>query len=290
MDERAVITVHGPFEGLDRLRGRAPRSSAALRAEGRIVAEKRPYIHSVGHCSRCKTTIEPRLSLQWCVKVGAAGQGRGRRGPRRPGRRSTRRSWPSATSTGSTTCTTGASRGSCGGATGSRSGTAPTARSSASARTRSRRRRGLDARTPTSSTPGSPPACGRSPPSAGRSRPRTLAKFYPTSVLVTGYDILFFWVARMMMFGLYAMDGDRRRSTPSRCTAWSATSSARRCRSRSATRSTRWTGWTRTAPTRPASPWPRGANPGTDVAIGEDWVQAARATSPTRSGTPPASR
>ena len=34
-----------------------------------------------------------------------------------------------------------------------------------------------------------------------------LAKFYPTTVLVTGYDILFFWVARMMMFGLYAMDG-----------------------------------------------------------------------------------
>jgi valyl-tRNA synthetase len=34
-----------------------------------------------------------------------------------------------------------------------------------------------------------------------------LAKFYPTSVLVTGYDILFFWVIRMMMFGTYAMDG-----------------------------------------------------------------------------------
>jgi valyl-tRNA synthetase len=34
-----------------------------------------------------------------------------------------------------------------------------------------------------------------------------LAKFYPTSVLVTGYDILFFWVARMMMMGLFAMDG-----------------------------------------------------------------------------------
>ncbi|NED68038.1 class I tRNA ligase family protein, partial [Streptomyces sp. SID10244] len=30
-----------------------------------------------------------------------------------------------------------------------------------------------------------------------------LEKFYPTSVLVTGYDILFFWVARMMMFGTY---------------------------------------------------------------------------------------
>ena len=31
-----------------------------------------------------------------------------------------------------------------------------------------------------------------------------LEKFYPTSVLVTAYDILFFWVARMMMFGTFA--------------------------------------------------------------------------------------
>ncbi len=33
----------------------------------------------------------------------------------------------------------------------------------------------------------------------------TLAKFYPTSCLVTGFDILFFWVARMMMMGLKFM-------------------------------------------------------------------------------------
>lgn len=32
-----------------------------------------------------------------------------------------------------------------------------------------------------------------------------LDKFYPTSVLVTGFDILFFWVARMMMMGLHFM-------------------------------------------------------------------------------------
>ncbi len=32
-----------------------------------------------------------------------------------------------------------------------------------------------------------------------------LAKFYPTSVLVTGFDIIFFWVARMMMMGLKLM-------------------------------------------------------------------------------------
>jgi valyl-tRNA synthetase len=34
-----------------------------------------------------------------------------------------------------------------------------------------------------------------------------LKKFYPTSVLVTGFDIIFFWVARMVMMGLYFTDG-----------------------------------------------------------------------------------
>ncbi len=38
-------------------------------------------------------------------------------------------------------------------------------------------------------------------------RTPALAKFYPTSVLVTGFDIIFFWVARMVMFGLKFMDG-----------------------------------------------------------------------------------
>ena len=32
-----------------------------------------------------------------------------------------------------------------------------------------------------------------------------LARFYPTTVLVTGFDIIFFWVARMMMLGLHFM-------------------------------------------------------------------------------------
>jgi valyl-tRNA synthetase len=32
-----------------------------------------------------------------------------------------------------------------------------------------------------------------------------LERYYPTSVLVTGFDIIFFWVARMMMMGLYFM-------------------------------------------------------------------------------------
>lgn len=35
-----------------------------------------------------------------------------------------------------------------------------------------------------------------------------LKKFYPTAVMETGFDILFFWVARMIMFGMHFMDGE----------------------------------------------------------------------------------
>ncbi|MGY4454145.1 valyl-tRNA synthetase [Bradyrhizobium sp. i1.3.1] len=62
-------------------------------------------------------------------------------------------------------------------------------------------------------------------------------RYYPTNALVTGFDIIFFWVARMMMMGLHFMkEGCRSRrstSTPS-----SATRRAPRCRSRRATSST----------------------------------------------------
>jgi valyl-tRNA synthetase len=33
-----------------------------------------------------------------------------------------------------------------------------------------------------------------------------LARYYPTDVLVTGFDIIFFWIARMMMMGMHFMD------------------------------------------------------------------------------------
>ena len=33
-----------------------------------------------------------------------------------------------------------------------------------------------------------------------------LKYFYPTSVLVTGYDIIFFWVARMIFSGIYNLE------------------------------------------------------------------------------------
>ncbi len=37
---------------------------------------------------------------------------------------------------------------------------------------------------------------------------KDLKKYYPTNVLVTGFDIIFFWVARMMMMGMYFMDDE----------------------------------------------------------------------------------
>jgi valyl-tRNA synthetase len=205
MDDRGVITAHGPYLGLDRFEAR-PAIVAALREQGRVVAEKRPYVHAVGHCSRCKTTVEPRLSLQWFVNTGplarAAGDavrdGRVRIEPAELAKRYfawvdnmhdwciSRQLWwghripvwygPN----GETVCV------------------------------------GPDDEPPTGedwrqdedvldtwfssalwpfSTLGWPDDT------------EDLRRFYPTSVLVTGYDILFFWVARMMMFGLFAMDG-----------------------------------------------------------------------------------
>jgi len=38
-------------------------------------------------------------------------------------------------------------------------------------------------------------------------RTKELNRYYPGDVLVTGFDIIFFWVARMMMMGMYFMDG-----------------------------------------------------------------------------------
>ena len=55
------------------------------------------------------------------------------------------------------------------------------------------------------STPGFHPGSGRSRPWAGRKKPPLLKKFYPTDVLVTAPEIIFFWVARMIMAGLHFM-------------------------------------------------------------------------------------
>ena len=60
----------------------------------------------------------------------------------------------------------------------------------------------LEHRTRTCSTRGSPARCGRSRRWAGPSDTPELRAFYPTDVLVTARDIIFLWVARMIMMGL----------------------------------------------------------------------------------------
>src|SRR3954469_18729476 len=69
MDTKGRITDTGTeFDGLDRFEARV-KVREALAEQGRVVAERRPYLHSVGHPERSGEPIEPRLSLQWWVKV-----------------------------------------------------------------------------------------------------------------------------------------------------------------------------------------------------------------------------
>ena len=114
-----------------------------------------------------------------------------------------------------------------------------------------------------------------------------LPKYYPTDVLVTGFDIIFFWVARMMMMGLeftgkepfhtvymHALVRDEHGPEDEQ-------DQGQRHRSAEADRRA-------TAPTRRASrwpPWPRRA-----ATCGSPWrASRATATSSPSSGTPRAS-
>ncbi len=57
----------GPYNGLDRFEARK-KIVADLEDQGLFV-EKKPHSHSVGHCYRCDTVVEPYLSKQWFVKM-----------------------------------------------------------------------------------------------------------------------------------------------------------------------------------------------------------------------------
>jgi valyl-tRNA synthetase len=68
MDESAHMNAEaGVYAGLSREAARE-RIVNELREQGYLVDIK-DHTHAVGHCDRCKTTIEPRLSTQWFIAV-----------------------------------------------------------------------------------------------------------------------------------------------------------------------------------------------------------------------------
>ena len=204
MNEHGVMANSGTqFDGMDRFDARKA-VVAELKAQGRVVSEKRPYLHSVGHCSRCDTTVEPRLSMQWFVRVAplakAAGdavrEGRVKIEPKELEPRYfdwvdnmhdwciSRQLWwghqiPVWYGPNGEVLVLGPEEKAPAGYVQD-----PDV---------------LDTWFSSALWPFS---------TLGWPEITTdVKKFYPTSVLVTGYDILFFWVARMMMMGIFAMDG-----------------------------------------------------------------------------------
>ncbi|KZF00997.1 MULTISPECIES: valine--tRNA ligase [unclassified Rhodococcus (in: high G+C Gram-positive bacteria)] len=200
MDKAGRIADTGTqFDGMDRFEARV-KVREALAEQGRVVAEKRPYLHSVGHSERSGEPIEPRLSLQWWVKVDTLAKAAGdavRNGDTVIHPKSQEPRWFAWVDNMHDWCIS--------------------------------RQLWWGHRIPIWYGPDGETVClgpGETPPEGWEQDPDVLdtwfssglwpfstmgwpdatadlEKFYPTGVLVTGYDILFFWVARMMMFGTY---------------------------------------------------------------------------------------
>jgi valyl-tRNA synthetase len=267
--------VPAAFRGLDRFAARRA-VREALAEQGLVVAEKRPYAHAVGHCQRCGTVVEPRLSLQWFVKVAplakaaadAVRDGRTKFVPvmwektyfdwvdnmhdwcisrqlwwghRIP-------VWYCANNHEVCVPDEPAACPECGDATLTRDEDV------------------LDTWFSSALWPFSTFGWPEETPD--------LARFYPTDVLVTGYDIIFFWVARMMMFGLYAMgevpfhtvaitglvrDGTGKKMSKSKGNVIDPLDYMDRYGSDAL-----------------RFALARGANPGSDAAIADEWVEGAR--------------
>ena len=206
MTDDAKITDDYPkYAGMDRFEARAA-IVADLEAGGYLVRVE-DHEHNVGTCYRCGTTIEPRVSLQWFVKMADLAK---------PAIEAVRSkdikfvperfeknyfNWMEEYATG-------AYHVSSGGDTGYPRFTVTTAARWSSPRTSTRSAPSAIspcARIPTPLIHGSAPRSGRFQRSAWPDKTKDLEYFYPTSTLVTGYDIITFWVSRMIVAGMEHM-------------------------------------------------------------------------------------
>ena len=204
LTEEAIVNAEGGrFEGLDRHAAR--REVKAALAELGLLERVTEAPHSVGHCYRCRTEVEPRLSLQWFVAtrplaeqaMAAVRSGQTRFEPVRYektffGWMEQIRDWCVSRQLWGGT----ASRLVLPGRPRHRGPPGPDG-----LRHLRRRRAGPGRGRARHLVPRA--GSGRSRPSAGPTRPRTWPPSTRPSVLVTGYDIIFFWVARMLMFGCH---------------------------------------------------------------------------------------
>ena len=207
MDDTGKMNQNaGTYAGLDRFEARK-RILADLENQGFLVKVE-PYTLSLGRCQRCKTVVEPRLSTQWFVKmaplaakgIGAVEEGRTRFTPENYGRiyfewLTNIHDWCISRQLWWGHRIPAWYCGSCGKATVAREN--PTACAHCGKETLTQDSDVLDTWFSSAlwpfSTLGWP------------EQTRDLKVFYPTTLMITGFDILFFWVARMMMMGLEFM-------------------------------------------------------------------------------------
>lgn len=206
-DNGLMMDGAGSFSGMDRFKCRDA-VVQALQDQGLIV-EIEPYPHNVGHCYRCKTVVEPNLSRQWFVRakpladkaISAVQNGQTRIIPEVWAANyydwlNNIRDWCISRQIWwghqipAWTCKT------CKKMTVSL--TPPDTCASCGHTELIQETDVLDTWFSSALWPFSTMGWPENNP--------LLKTFYPTSVLVTGFDILFFWVARMMMMGIHFME------------------------------------------------------------------------------------
>ena len=66
-DDATLNKEAGPYAGQDRYEAR--RNLVADLEQQGLLVKVEPYSHALGHCQRCHTVVEPRISMQWFVKI-----------------------------------------------------------------------------------------------------------------------------------------------------------------------------------------------------------------------------